>query len=92
VYRGRVAHSSKLVHNSVSVHAGEIATVKQLCSDLVRYHFYHELLANDVSYFAGAHVQRDRRISVICRDQPKVENIEKFDHVKSREMDKKIKS
>lgn len=38
--------------------------------DAARYDFTHEILALDVSKFRGNPVPRDRRISVICRNEP----------------------
>ncbi|XP_054728688.1 alpha-ketoglutarate-dependent dioxygenase alkB homolog 7, mitochondrial [Anastrepha obliqua] len=35
-----------------------------------RYNFTHEILANDVSHFQGQHIKKDRRISIICRNDP----------------------
>uniref|UniRef100_A0AC34RPG9 Alpha-ketoglutarate-dependent dioxygenase AlkB-like domain-containing protein n=2 Tax=Panagrolaimus sp. JU765 TaxID=591449 RepID=A0AC34RPG9_9BILA len=35
-----------------------------------RYEFTHEILGENDSNFEGEHVNRDRRISVICRDMP----------------------
>ncbi|KAH9404003.1 Alpha-ketoglutarate-dependent dioxygenase alkB 7, mitochondrial [Tyrophagus putrescentiae] len=35
-----------------------------------RYKFTHEILDDKTSYFRGQHVPRDRRISVICRNEP----------------------
>ncbi|KAE8620122.1 hypothetical protein XENTR_v10010105 [Xenopus tropicalis] len=39
-------------------------------SGKVRYNFTHEILRDEESFFNGAHVQRERRISVICRNLP----------------------
>lgn len=35
-----------------------------------RYKFTHEVLQDKCSYFRGIHVPRERRISVICRNEP----------------------
>lgn len=35
-----------------------------------RYNFTHEILKNDESYFKGEQVIKDRRISIICRNEP----------------------
>lgn len=35
-----------------------------------RYDYKHEILKNDESYFKGDKVEKDRRISVICRNAP----------------------
>ncbi|XP_011212055.2 alpha-ketoglutarate-dependent dioxygenase alkB homolog 7, mitochondrial [Bactrocera dorsalis] len=35
-----------------------------------RYNFTHEILGNDVSHFQGQRVKKDRRISIICRNDP----------------------
>lgn len=35
-----------------------------------RYKFTHEVLKNEESYFREEHVPRDRRISIICRNEP----------------------
>lgn len=42
-----------------------------------RYKFTHEILDDKVSHFRGQHVPRDRRISVICRNEPPEEDNEK---------------
>ncbi|ESO94504.1 hypothetical protein LOTGIDRAFT_118068 [Lottia gigantea] len=39
--------------------------------DRARYEYTHEVLAAEKSYFKGNIVPRDRRVSVICRNQPK---------------------
>lgn len=35
-----------------------------------RYNFTHEILGNDMSHFQGQQVKKDRRISIICRNDP----------------------
>ncbi|XP_014254568.1 alpha-ketoglutarate-dependent dioxygenase alkB homolog 7, mitochondrial [Cimex lectularius] len=37
----------------------------------VRYDFTHEILSNENSYFNGERVEKKRRISVICRSEPR---------------------
>ena len=37
----------------------------------MRHEFTHEVLADNESYFNGVHMPRDRRISIICRDEPR---------------------
>ncbi|GFS90497.1 alpha-ketoglutarate-dependent dioxygenase alkB homolog 7, mitochondrial [Nephila pilipes] len=41
-----------------------------IMSGMVRYHFTHEILKDSDSFFNGVPVTRDRRISVICRNEP----------------------
>ncbi|XP_036339300.1 alpha-ketoglutarate-dependent dioxygenase alkB homolog 7, mitochondrial [Rhagoletis pomonella] len=41
-----------------------------IMSNSSRYNFTHEILANDVSHFQGQHIKKDRRISIICRNDP----------------------
>jgi alkylated DNA repair protein alkB homolog 7 len=41
-----------------------------IMSHTARYNFTHEILRNDESYFKGVHVEKGRRISIICRNQP----------------------
>lgn len=36
-----------------------------------RYDYKHEILRNEESYFKGRKVDKSRRISVICRNEPK---------------------
>uniref|UniRef100_A0A1I7XC61 2OG-FeII_Oxy_2 domain-containing protein n=1 Tax=Heterorhabditis bacteriophora TaxID=37862 RepID=A0A1I7XC61_HETBA len=43
--------------------------------EISRYEFTHEVLANNESKFNGRTIVKDRRISIICRDLPKRENI-----------------
>ena len=38
-----------------------------------RYDFTHEILGHEDSTFEGVPIQRDRRISLICRDMPQKE-------------------
>ncbi|VDO99949.1 unnamed protein product [Heligmosomoides polygyrus] len=40
-----------------------------------RYDFTHEILANEESVFEGKKIKKSRRISIICRDLPKPENV-----------------
>ncbi|VDL70120.1 unnamed protein product [Nippostrongylus brasiliensis] len=40
-----------------------------------RYDFTHEVLSNDESFFDGKKVPKTRRISIICRDIPKPQNM-----------------
>lgn len=39
-----------------------------------RYDYKHEILSNDNSKFDGVVVFKDRRISVICRNEPRTED------------------
>ncbi|CAI9603344.1 unnamed protein product [Staurois parvus] len=41
-----------------------------IISGTARYDFTHEILRDEESFFNGEHVERDRRISVICRNLP----------------------
>ncbi|GFS63970.1 alpha-ketoglutarate-dependent dioxygenase alkB homolog 7, mitochondrial [Trichonephila inaurata madagascariensis] len=41
-----------------------------IMSGLVRYKFTHEILKDSESFFNGMPIPRDRRISVICRNEP----------------------
>lgn len=43
-------------------------------SGLVRYQFTHEILKGSDSFFNGVPIPRDRRISVICRNEPEEKN------------------
>lgn len=38
----------------------------------IRYKYTHEILPDDVSYFNGERIARDRRVSVMCRNEPEV--------------------
>ncbi|PAV70966.1 hypothetical protein WR25_20941 [Diploscapter pachys] len=46
-------------------------------SGIARYDFKHEILDKNESMFDGIEVPRKRRISIICRDVPKTENVMK---------------
>lgn len=46
------------------------------CSGQGRYDFTHEVLSAGESVYEGREVPRDRRISIICRDLPKKENMQ----------------
>ena len=39
-----------------------------------RYQFSHEVLSEELSKFKGEVVPRDRRVSVICRNEPSPED------------------
>lgn len=39
--------------------------------DTARFNFTHEILENKLSVFQNQHVEKDRRISIICRNEPK---------------------
>lgn len=39
-------------------------------SGRARYDYKHEILKNEESFFEGKHIEKDRRISVICRCEP----------------------
>lgn len=41
-----------------------------IMSHTSRYNFTHEILGNDMSHFQGQHIKKDRRISIICRNDP----------------------
>lgn len=40
-----------------------------------RYDYTHEILANKFSFFKDVNVPKSRRISVICRNEPKEQSI-----------------
>jgi len=40
------------------------------CRDEARYKFTHEILPEEESVFNGEIIPKDRRISVICRNEP----------------------
>ena len=42
--------------------------------NVARYKFTHEVLAEEYSKFKGEVVPRDRRVSVICRNEPSPED------------------
>lgn len=42
--------------------------------DSARFDYTHEILSNDNSVFKDQKVFKDRRISVICRNEPDPEN------------------
>lgn len=41
-----------------------------IMSGAARYKYKHEILKNDESYYKGQYINKDRRISVICRCEP----------------------
>lgn len=41
-----------------------------IMSNSARYNFTHEILKNDESFINGQRVVKDRRISIICRNEP----------------------
>jgi alkylated DNA repair protein alkB family protein 7 len=44
-----------------------------IMSHSARYNFTHEILANEESFINGVKVEKDRRISIICRNEPENE-------------------
>ncbi|CAD5215199.1 unnamed protein product [Bursaphelenchus xylophilus] len=44
-------------------------------SNIGRFDFTHEVLSKEESEFMGEKIERDRRISVICRDLPKAQDL-----------------
>lgn len=47
-----------------------VFTVLYCFRDTARYDYTHEILPDATSIFKGTKVPRDRRISVICRNEP----------------------
>ncbi|CAG9861489.1 unnamed protein product [Phyllotreta striolata] len=45
-----------------------------IMKDTARFDYTHEILCNEKSIFKGAQIFKDRRISVICRNEPNPEN------------------
>lgn len=45
-----------------------------IMKDSARFDYTHEILSNDNSVFKDQKVFKDRRISVICRNEPDPEN------------------
>lgn len=45
-----------------------------IMSGAARYNYNHEILKDEKSYFKEQHVPKTRRISIICRSQPKCDN------------------
>ncbi|XP_032675523.1 alpha-ketoglutarate-dependent dioxygenase alkB homolog 7, mitochondrial isoform X2 [Odontomachus brunneus] len=45
-----------------------------IMSGVARYKYNHEILKCEESYFGGRHIPKSRRISVICRSEPDLEN------------------
>ncbi|XP_076230512.1 alpha-ketoglutarate-dependent dioxygenase alkB homolog 7, mitochondrial [Nomia melanderi] len=45
-----------------------------IMSGTARYNYNHEILKNEESYFKGQRIQKNRRISIICRCQPNSDN------------------
>lgn len=41
-----------------------------IMSNSARYNFTHEILRNEESFFKGKKVEKGRRISIICRNEP----------------------
>ncbi|EDO38222.1 predicted protein, partial [Nematostella vectensis] len=57
-------------HNTVMVDTLLPARSMYIIRNAVRYEFTHEVLSDEMSYWRGEHILRDRRISVILRNQP----------------------
>ena len=47
-----------------------------IMTDVIRYDYTHEVLANEQSIYNGEHVEKDRRISIICRSEPNAKDNE----------------
>ncbi|XP_017054815.1 alpha-ketoglutarate-dependent dioxygenase alkB homolog 7, mitochondrial [Drosophila ficusphila] len=56
-----------------------------IMSHLARYEFTHEILASEKSWFGKRLVNRKRRISVICRNEPSSHTQEQTDRHKPRD-------
>lgn len=41
-----------------------------IMSNSARYNFTHEILSNNESFFKGQKIEKGRRISIICRNEP----------------------
>lgn len=45
-----------------------------IMKNTARYDYTHEILCNEQSLFKDKKIKKHRRISVICRNEPKTEN------------------
>jgi len=63
----------KLIHDVEKDHFVDVYLPRfslYVMSDIARYEFTHEILGEKESHFGGRPVPRDRRISIMCRNEP----------------------
>ena len=53
---------------SVKIHLKRFSLY--VMSNSARYNFTHEILKNEESIFKNSHIKKNRRISIICRNEP----------------------
>lgn len=64
----------RLVHEKQNTLFGDVLLKRRslyVMKASARYDYKHEILKNEESYFKGEKVEKNRRISVICRNAPK---------------------
>lgn len=69
----------RLVHNKQKEKVVDVLLKRRslyIMRDCARYDYTHEILSNKLSVFKGAPVKKTRRISVICRNEPKKEDMD----------------
>ena len=69
----------KLVHtNDDTMYAHCLVKPRSLyiMKGVIRYDYTHEVLASEQSIYNGEHVEKDRRISIICRSEPNAKDNE----------------
>lgn len=67
----------RLVHNTNKSLIANILLKRRslyIMKDTARFDYTHEILKDEESIFAGKPVPRERRISVICRNEPRDED------------------
>lgn len=63
----------RLVHDKQNTLFGDVLLKRRslyVMKGSARYDYKHEILKNEESYFKGGKVEKNRRMSVICRNAP----------------------
>lgn len=63
----------RLVHNKQTTLVADVLLKRRslyIMKGSARYDYKHEILKNEESYFKGQKIDKGRRLSVICRNEP----------------------
>ena len=69
-YRTQPSHSEEKLKEMYSVKVLLKRHSLYIMSHSARYDFTHEILKNEESFFKKLKLEKDRRISIICRNEP----------------------
>lgn len=63
----------RLVHDKQATLVADVLLKRRslyIMKGSARYDYKHEILKNEESYFKGQKIEKGRRLSVICRNEP----------------------